>query len=140
MERVAPTLAALALASGGCGSGGSAPIAPSPAPAAPPAVASEPLPAAASEAALHDAVFRVDLERADVVFDVFPADRRVQAQAVVTFRMRPGQSRPIFHLEAARSPGLSLRLNGEPLEPTRAADVRLLTYAGSGQCLPGVAA
>lgn len=129
--------AALVAASGlGCG-GASAPatspaVSPSAA-ATPPAVVELSLPATASEDALLDAVFRVDVLRAEVVFDVFPADRRVQAQAAVSFRMRPGQTRPIFHLDAARSPGLSLRLNGETLEPTRGSDVRLLTYTGSGQ-------
>ena len=121
------TLAALALASGGCGSGGSAPTAPSPAPTAPPAVASEPLPAAPTEAALLDAVFRIDVERVEAVFDVYPAERRVQAQAAVTFRMRPGQSRPIVHFEPARSTGVALRLDGQDLDPGRASDARLVS-------------
>ena len=127
------TLAALALASGGCGSGDSAPTAPSPAPTAPPAVASEPLPAAPTEAALLDAVFRIDVERVEAVFDVYPAERRVQAQAAVTFRMRPGQSRPIVHFEPARSAGVALRLDGQDLDPGRASDARLVSYQGSGQ-------
>lgn len=120
----------------GCGGAGGTTNPPATAPAAvatPAAVVELPLPALASEAALLDAVFRVDVERTEMVFDVRPAERRVQAQAAVSFRMRPGQARPIFHLEAARAPGLSLRLNGEALDPARASDVRLLTYAGSGQ-------
>jgi hypothetical protein len=48
--------------------------------------------------------------------------------------MRPGQSRPIVHLEPARSPsGVALRLDGQDLDPIRAADVRLVSYEGSGQ-------
>jgi hypothetical protein len=126
-------LAALALASGACGTGGSAPGASSPVPTAAPAVASEPLPAA-PEAALLDAVFRIDVERVEAVFDVYPAERRVQAQAAVTFRMRPGQSRPIVHFEPARSrSGVALRLDGQDLDLARAADARLFTYEGSGQ-------
>jgi hypothetical protein len=97
-------------------------------------VASAPLPAAATEAALLDAVFRIDVERVDAVFDVYPAERRVQVQAAVTFRMRPGQSRPIVHLEPARSPsGVALRLDGQDLDPARASDVRSFSYEGSGQ-------
>jgi hypothetical protein len=96
-------------------------------------VASEPLPAAPTEAALLDAVFRIDVERVEAVFDVYPAERRVQAQAAVTFRMRPGQSRPIVHFEPARSAGVALRLDGQDLDPGRASDARLVSYQGSGQ-------
>jgi hypothetical protein len=93
-----------------------------------------PLPAAASESALLDAVFRVDVERIEAVFDVHPSERRVLAYAAVTFRMRPGQFRPVVHFEPARSlSGLALRLDGEDLDPAVAADVRLLSYEGSGQ-------
>ena len=127
-------LAVLALAGAGCGSSGSAPAAPSPASSTSPAAATEPLPAAPNEAALLDAVFRIDGERVEAVFDVYPAERRVRAQAAVTFRMRPGQSRPIVHCEPARSaPGVALRLDGEDLDPARASDVHLFSYQGSGQ-------
>jgi hypothetical protein len=127
-------LAGWILAPSGCGSGGSGPAAPSPAPTAAPAATSEPLPAAPTEAALLDAVFRIDVDRVEAVFDLFPAERRVQAQASLTFRMRPGQSRPIVHFEPARSPsGVALRLDGQDLDPTRTSDVRLFSYQGSGQ-------
>ncbi|HYN03553.1 MAG TPA: hypothetical protein VE359_13980 [Vicinamibacteria bacterium] len=137
-ERTARALAptALALACVGCGSGGgpSAPTAASPVPAAAPTGASEPLPAAPTETALLDAAFRIDVERVEAVFDVYPTERRVQAQAAVTFRMRPGQSRPVVHFEPARSAsGVALRLDGQDLDPARASDVRLFSYQGSGQ-------
>jgi hypothetical protein len=93
-----------------------------------------PLPTTASESALLDAVFRVDIERIEAVFDVHPSERRVVAYAAVTFRMRPGQSRPVVHFEPARShTGLALRLDGQDLDPAVAADVRVLSYEGSGQ-------
>jgi hypothetical protein len=93
-----------------------------------------PLPTTDSESALLDAVFRIDVETIEVFFDVYPADRRVQAQAGVTFRTRPGQSRPIVHFGPARgSSGVALRLDGEDLDPARAGDVRALTFDGSGQ-------
>jgi len=137
-ERAARALAltALTLASVGCGSGGgpSAPTAVSSAPTAAPTAASEPLPAAPTEAALLDAVFRIDVERVEAVFDVFPAERRVQAQAAVTFRMRAGQTRPIVHFEPAGTPsGVALRLDAQDLDPGRASDARLFSYEGSGQ-------
>jgi hypothetical protein len=126
------TLAVLAWA--GCGAGGSTPTAPSPAPTAAPTVASEPLPAAPTEAALLDAVFRIDVERVEAVFDLYPADRRAQAQAAVTFRMRPGQTRPIVHFEPGRaSSGVALRLDGQDLDLARASDARFFSYQGSGQ-------
>jgi hypothetical protein len=99
-----------------------------------PVVVSVPLPTASNEQGLLDAVFRIDAERVEVVFDLYPADRLVQAWAAITFRMRPGQSRPIVHFEPARSPSrVALRLDGQDLDPARASDVRLLSYQGSGQ-------
>jgi hypothetical protein len=130
------TGAALSLACLGCGTGSSpsSPVTASPTPVASPVVLSLPLPSASSERALLDAVLRIDVERVEVVFDVYPSDRLVQAQAAITFRMRPGQSRPIVHFEPARSPsGIALRLDGQDLDPARASDVRLLSYQGSGQ-------
>jgi hypothetical protein len=118
----------------GCGSGGSTSPAPSPAPTAAPTATSEPLPAAPTEAALLDAVFRIDVERVEAIFDLYPVERRVQAQAAVTFRMRPGQTRPIVHFEPARaSSGVALRLDGQDLDLARASDARLFSYQGSGQ-------
>jgi hypothetical protein len=127
-------LAVLLVACLGCGSGGSSPAAPSPAPTASPASATVPLPAAPSEAALLDAVFRVDVDRVEAVFDVYPSERRVQAWAAVTFRMRPGQLRPIVHFGPARAAsGVALRLDGQDLDLARPGDARLFTFEGSGQ-------
>lgn len=131
---VAATALAFGCAGCGSGSGPAAASASSPSPTASPVVASVPLPAAGDEPALLDAVFRIDVERVEVVFDVFPSDRRVQAQAALTFRMRPGQARPIVHLEAARSAsGVALRLDGQDLDPARPSDARLLSFQGTGQ-------
>lgn len=126
-------LAAAALVGAACGSSSPAtPASPAPTPAASPAI--EPLPAAASEPALLDAAFRIDIERVEVVFDVYPGERRVQAQAALDFRMRAGQSRPLVHFEAARTAsGIALRLDGQDLDVARASDARLFTYQGSGQ-------
>lgn len=131
-------LACGGLATAACGSGdGSttpAPAQPSPGAAAFPYATSVPLPAAASEAELLDAVFRIDIDSVEAAFDVYPGQQRADAHAVVTFRMRPGQTRPLVHFDPARSsPSVSLRLDGSSLDVRDPADVRLLSFQGSGQ-------
>jgi hypothetical protein len=116
----------------GCGGSAPAPTEPTvqPTPVAPPVVA---LPET-DEDRLLDAAFRVDIDRIEVAFDVLPADRSVRAHATVLFRMRPGQTRPIFHFEPARtSSGTALALDGEGLDPGLERDVRFFTWEGSGQ-------
>jgi hypothetical protein len=125
----------LALAGARCGSDGAATATlAAPTPMSPPAVSTEPLPAAASEEALLDAVFRIDVDRVEATFDLYPAERRAQARAGLTFRMRPDQSRPVVHFEPARTAsGVALRLNGEDLDSGRPGDARLFSFEGSGQ-------
>lgn len=116
-----------------CGAEGPPPSPPA-SPTSAPLVAVEPLPAAATEAELLDAVFRIDIEHVEAVFDLHPSERRVDARAALTFRMRPGQTRPIVHLGAGGAPaGLSLRLDGEALDLARPSDIRQFTFAGAGQ-------
>jgi hypothetical protein len=125
---------AVHLAACGSGRGPSSPVVVPSVGATTATVASEPLPAIADESALLDAVFRVDVDRVEAVFDLFPAERHVQVQAAVVFHMRPDQSRPIVHLEPARTPGaVALRLDGQDLDLTNAADARLFSFAGTGQ-------
>ena len=130
------TLVTLGLACARCGSAG-APMPSaraSPAPTSSPAATTEPLPAAASEEALLDAVFRIDVERVEATFELYPGERRAEARAALTFRMRPGQSRPVVHFEpAGAASGVALRLDGEDLDPGRPGDVRLFSFEGSGQ-------
>ena len=119
-----------------CGSGTPQQASPaaSPTPAAFSFATTVPLPAVGSEAALLDGVFRIDIETIDATFDVYPAERRVEARATLSFAMRPGQMRPIVHFEPARSsPAVSLSLDGAPLDVRNPADVKLLSFEGSGQ-------
>lgn len=117
-----------------CGSGPSPSPLPSPAATAFTGATAVPLPAAASEVALLDAVFRIDVETIEATFDLYPAEKRVEARASLLFAMRPGQTRPIVHFDAARSsPSVSLRLDGTPLDLRDPADVKLLNFEGSGQ-------
>jgi hypothetical protein len=128
---------ALALALlAGCGGGSTSPGPRSSPPPVSPSTASVPPvapPALPDETALLDAAYRIDVDRIEAVFDVFPGERRVEARAGVDFRMRPGQSRPIFHFDPARGTGVSLALDGEGLAPGDEADVRFFTWEGSGQ-------
>ena len=117
-----------------CGSGGGAS---NPGPSVAPVSRSAsivPLPTAADEAALLDAVFRVDIETIEAVFDVFPAESRVQAQAAAAFHMRAGQSRPILHFGPAQTAAdVALSLDGQALAVDGGRDVRFLTFERSGQ-------
>ncbi len=88
----------------------------------------------AAEQALLDAAFRIDIQRIDVVFDLFPEESVVHARATVSFRMRPGQTRPLFHFTpAVTGTAISLRLDGEPLDVDSERDVRLVGFEGSTQ-------
>lgn len=129
-------LTLLGVLAAGCGS--EEPPDPTPTPlAGPRRELSLPLPAAADEAALADAVFRVDIETIEARFDLFPSEGRARAQAAVTFRMRPGQTRPIFHFTPARTAGdMALRLDGEALDLDDTSDARFLAFERTGQsCL-----
>lgn len=100
-------------------------------PAAPMAA---PSPATIDESALLDSTFRVDLDTVEVLYEIEPATRSVRASAAVGFRMRPGQTRPLIHLQAAASGALTgLRLDGAPLDPRSPADARVVTFSGSSQ-------
>lgn len=125
----------LGLALGGCGSDSPAPVTPAPASPTPPAVgATVPLPMAADERSLLDAAYRIDVEAVEAVIDVFPAEQRVQVWSATTFRMRPGQTKPIVHFQPALSGSeVALALNGEGLDPRREDDARIFRYDTSGQ-------
>lgn len=100
-----------------------------------PVVPEETEPAPIDEQALLDDTFRIDIGTIDVVFDVVPDESYIDARAVVTFRMRAGQSRPVVHFDPAlRSvvPG-SILLNGEPLVFSDTSDVQVFEAGGTTQ-------
>ncbi len=126
--------AVAALAAAGCGSDSPTPASPGAATPAPAAPAPVPLPAAADLDGLLDATHRIDVRQVEAAFDVFPTERRVRVWSATTFRMRPGQSRPIVHFGPARGgTEVALALNGEALDPRSESDVRLLRFETSGQ-------
>lgn len=91
-------------------------------------VSDENQPVVSDEKTLLDNTFRIDIGEIDVVFDYVPDESYVDAQAVVTFRMRAGQSRPVIHFEPAVQSApfdLVLRLNGETLNVSDTSDVRI---------------
>ncbi len=126
--------AAAALALAGCGSDSPSTATPGTATASPATVTTVPLPSSPDETRLLDAAFRVDVQLVEVAFDLFPNEREVRVWSATTFRMRPGQTRPIVHFGPARGgTEVALTLNGEGLDPRSESDVRFLRYETSGQ-------
>jgi len=82
-----------------------------------------------------DSMYRIDIKDIMVTFDYYPESHYADASARVEFVMRPGQSRPVIHFDPAiRHNTVSvLSLNGEPLDISSTADVRILEYADTTQ-------
>ncbi len=119
----------LALLAWACGSGGAASTVPASSTASPAAV---PLPAS-DESALLDAAFRIDIREIQATLDVFPEERRVEGRARLTFSMRPGQRRPIVHLDPGAAGDWRGSLDGQPLDGRSPADARVVVFDGSTQ-------
>jgi hypothetical protein len=82
--------------------------------------------------------FRIDIKGIDVIFDYFPepGNSYVECQARVVFTMRPGQTRPVIHLNPAiesKETVSRILLNGEALDIFDEADVRNLSFANTTQ-------
>lgn len=77
--------------------------------------------------------FRIDIKTIHADFEYTPGERWIQAQADVFFVMRPGQTKPLFHLSSAiLSAGITqLAMDGEVLDPE--ADLRAISFEGSTQ-------
>ncbi len=86
-----------------------------------------------AENQLLDDTFRIDISDISVVFNYYPLESYTTGHAVVTFRMRPGQQRPVIHFDpAVRGNAVSLvRLNGETL--AMGTDVAVLEQEGTSQ-------
>lgn len=84
---------------------------------------------------LLDETFRIDISDISVVFDYYPQQSVVDAHAVVTFTMRPGQVIPLIHFDPVlRGHALhEIRLDGEILTYGDDADVRILSFPGTTQ-------
>lgn len=87
------------------------------------------------ETQLLDEMYRIDITRITAIFDYYPDQYYVDCHALVEFRMRAGQQRPVIHLDPViRNNTVSfLRLNNEFLNFSNNSDVRILTYADSSQ-------
>ncbi len=84
---------------------------------------------------LINSMFRIDIQDIVVTFDYYPESHLTDASARVEFVMRPGQSRAVIHFDPAiRNNTVSaLSLNGEELNISSSADVRILEYEDSTQ-------
>jgi len=84
---------------------------------------------------LMDSMYRIDIKDIMVTFDYYPESHYADASARVEFFMRPGQSRPVIHFDPAiRNNTVStLSLNGEQLNISSTADVRILEYEDTTQ-------
>jgi len=84
---------------------------------------------------LMDGVFRIDIREIAVTFDYYPESHYTDARARVEFFMRPGQTRPVIHFDPLirQHPVNALSLNGEELNISSSADVRILEYADTTQ-------
>jgi len=82
--------------------------------------------------------FRIDIKTIEVIFDYFPepGNSHVECYAKVKFTMRPGQTRPVIHLNPAiesKEVVTGILLNDEPLDIFDEADVRNLSFANTTQ-------
>ncbi len=84
---------------------------------------------------LMDDMFRIDIRDISVTFDYFPESSYTDCLARVEFVMRPGQIRPVIHFDPAirYNSVNAILLNGEQLDFSQAADVRVLEYTESTQ-------
>jgi hypothetical protein len=89
-----------------------------------------------AEAQLLDSTFRIDISTVTVTFDYFPFEYYVDCRAVVEFTMRPGQTRAMIHLVPAIHDSnvvSSISLDGEVLNFSNEADVRIISFEGTTQ-------
>jgi hypothetical protein len=89
-----------------------------------------------AEAQLLDSTFRIDISTITVTFDYFPLEYYVDCRALVEFTMRPGQTRAVIHLQPAIGDSnvvRSISLNGEVLNFSNEADVRMISFEGTTQ-------
>lgn len=76
--------------------------------------------------------FRIDLRTVDVSYDYFPRRERVRGTATLTFTMRPGQDRALFHFNPRRDRGQRAEqrmikkvvLDGRPVAPSQLRRIR----------------
>jgi hypothetical protein len=84
---------------------------------------------------LLDDVFRIDILKIQVDFDYYPEEYYADCYAAVKFKMRPGQNRPVIHMDPAirYDSVISIILNGEFLNFSDESDVRVLSYEETSQ-------
>lgn len=85
------------------------------------------------------AAFRIDLSEVDVTLDFHPDAPTIEGRATLTFTMRTGQQRALFHFDPRKHPvnGLAalraITLDGESLDPMNVADLQLIRFGDSDE-------
>lgn len=80
--------------------------------------------------------FRIDIRDIHVIYNYYPSGAYVDCEATVFFFMRPGQTRPLIHLDTAVRDPLSVNrviLNGEELDFNNPSDVQITGFDGTTQ-------
>ncbi len=87
------------------------------------------------EAKLLADTFRIDIRTITVRLVYHPEAATVDGEATLAFVMRPGQTRPLVHFDPeTRGRSIqTIRLDGEPIDPTDAASVRIVEFPGTSQ-------
>ncbi len=82
-----------------------------------------------------DNAFRIDIQNITVTYDVYPDTSTVNATATMTFYMRPGYKKPVFHFTplAEGYEVSSVKLNDESLTVGDENDLKTVTFDGSTQ-------
>lgn len=92
-------------------------------------------PIKSDEDKMIDNAFRIDIQNIDVTFDVDSSTDSVYGKAKMTFYMRHGYEKPVFHFTPLTS-GWSvdeIKLNGEILDSSLSSDLKIVTFTGSTQ-------
>jgi len=82
-----------------------------------------------------DNAFRIDIQNIDVTFDIYTDTNNINASATMTFYMRPGYTKPVFHFTPLSSGKTitSISLDEEILDKTNENDLKIVTFNGSTQ-------
>lgn len=92
-------------------------------------------PVKSDEDKMIDNAFRIDIQNIDVTFDVYPNSSNINASATMTFYMRHGYTKPVFHFKPLTSGWTvtSINLDDQILDENNESDIKIITFDGSTQ-------
>jgi len=91
---------------------------------------------AAGEDQVLDAILRIDILEIQATLTYDPAASSVAGHAELIFKMRPGQTRPLFHFDPYtrnEAADVSVWLDGEPIPASLPSGLRILRFPGTTQ-------